>query len=205
MVDSGPAWHAVEVELARAHGGTWHESDSQACIGHPLEVTARRLRDRSTIRGTDTEIIRELSARLAQRFMRGGVPFRPGVPDLIEQARLAGLTQVLVTSASGSYVDALQRHLPAFTGAITGREVGVPKPDPEAYRRALDLIGETPDSVLALEDSAVGIAAATSAGLCTLACAGRAHGYAVAGVVTDLSSLRVEDLRDLHRRWLVRR
>ena len=53
----------------------------------------------------------------------------------------------------------------AFDVIVTADDVAHTKPDPEAYRRVLDVLGVAPSEGLAIEDSPAGIAAARAAGL----------------------------------------
>jgi beta-phosphoglucomutase-like phosphatase (HAD superfamily) len=51
---------------------------------------------------------------------------------------------------------------------VTGDEVSRPKPDPEAYQRALWQMGVRAADAIAVEDSAPGLRAAVAAGLTTV-------------------------------------
>ena len=51
---------------------------------------------------------------------------------------------------------------------VTEEDVATKKPDPEAYTRALALLGLSPDACLAIEDSRNGMIAAQRAGLAVL-------------------------------------
>jgi len=48
---------------------------------------------------------------------------------------------------------------------VTGDDVSRLKPDPEVYQRALDRLDQSPENALAIEDSDLGLRAATAAGL----------------------------------------
>jgi beta-phosphoglucomutase-like phosphatase (HAD superfamily) len=56
----------------------------------------------------------------------------------------------------------------AFAFQVCGEDVGAKKPDPEAYLLALERLDCRPGSVLVLEDSTQGLAAARAAGLSCL-------------------------------------
>lgn len=53
---------------------------------------------------------------------------------------------------------------PAFAVVVSHDDVTKGKPDPEGYLRAAELLGVRPDSMLVLEDTDVGVAAAKGAG-----------------------------------------
>ena len=100
----------------------------------------------------------------------GGLALRPGVAPLIAEAQAAGIPQAIVTTSSRSAVAALLGGLgPSLSGAfafwVCGEDVARKKPDPQGYQLALDQLEPSPGSVLVLEDSVAGLAAATAAGL----------------------------------------
>jgi HAD superfamily hydrolase (TIGR01509 family) len=96
----------------------------------------------------------------------------PGVADFTKRAVEAGLVLAVASSSSHGWVsDHLDRLglLDRFT-AISTSENGVPaKPEPEVYRRALELIDVDCAEAVAFEDSANGVAAAKAAGLFCIA------------------------------------
>lgn len=99
----------------------------------------------------------------------GGIPLRPGVQALVEEARARGLRQAIVTTTSRGNVDALLgRHFgprwrQIFEPLVCGEDVAAKKPDPEAYRLALSALSLRPLQTLALEDSFPGVTAARAA------------------------------------------
>lgn len=103
----------------------------------------------------------------------GGLSLRPGVARLIAAAAAAGLQQAIVTTSSRSAVAALlsgslANQAEALPIWICGEDVRGKKPDPEAYRLALARTGLAPETVVVLEDSAQGLAAARGAELTTV-------------------------------------
>lgn len=99
-----------------------------------------------------------------------GIPLRPGVRELIEQARDAGLRQAITTTTSRANVQALLGlHFGAgwrewFEVAVCGEDVARKKPDPEVFQRALQALGlHSPLDAVAIEDSPGGVAAARAA------------------------------------------
>jgi HAD superfamily hydrolase (TIGR01509 family) len=100
----------------------------------------------------------------------GELGLRPGVARLILEARDAGLSQAIVTTSSRRAVEALANGVlaelrQAFSFWICGEDVTAKKPHPQAYALALARLDCPADGVLALEDSANGLAAASAAGL----------------------------------------
>jgi beta-phosphoglucomutase-like phosphatase (HAD superfamily) len=81
------------------------------------------------------------------------------------------LRTALVTTASAESVHALLRVHDLgslFDAIVTGDDVRHRKPHPEAYRLAVSRLALTPEECLAFEDSDVGVASATRAGLAVI-------------------------------------
>lgn len=109
----------------------------------------------------------------AALLQAGALPLREGVAGLIDAAWAAGLRQAIVTTSSRAAVEALvagslAERAGAFGGWFCGDDVACKKPDPEGYQLALARLGLDPATVLVVEDSPPGLAAATAAGLTTL-------------------------------------
>ncbi len=96
---------------------------------------------------------------------------RPGVARLLREARAAGLEQAVVTTTGRVNVETLLDRTLGPEGRrifrvwATGDRVTHKKPAPDLHRLALRELGLPPPACLALEDSAVGLAAARAAGV----------------------------------------
>jgi HAD superfamily hydrolase (TIGR01509 family) len=104
---------------------------------------------------------------LAVEEIAAGAEPRPGAVELL--AALDGRWPLAIAS------NAPRRHLIAglervglhgsFAATVAIDDVGVPKPAPDLYLRACEMIGIEPQRSVALEDSPPGVAAARAAGL----------------------------------------
>ncbi len=144
--------------------------------GHE-RITAflRQVEGRTPERGRVEELQRRKQAFYAELVQQGQLALRPGVARLVADAAAAGLRQGIVTTSGRSAVQALLEGAPpalgrAFDFWVCGDDVAHKKPDPEAYRLALGQLGGEVAGVMVLEDSPVGLAAATGAGLSCLVC-----------------------------------
>ena len=109
---------------------------------------------------------------LARALMERELTLAPGVRDLLQKARRAGMPVALASSAARAYVDFRLRLLGlrnAFDAVITRDDIQHPKPHPEVYLTAARALGVTPAQAFALEDSPTGIKAARAAGPYTVA------------------------------------
>ncbi|MEP6714717.1 MAG: beta-phosphoglucomutase family hydrolase [Terriglobia bacterium] len=90
----------------------------------------------------------------------------PGVRDFL--ARHGGIPTALATNAEPPNVDFILdeaglRHY--FRATVDGHQVEHPKPHPEVYLRAADLLGMEPQYCVVFEDSGTGVQAAKAAGM----------------------------------------
>lgn len=138
----------------------------------------------------------------------GGVPLRPGIAQLVEEAREAGIRLAVATTTTRANVLAL------IDGATLGAahhwfetmgcsdDAPIKKPDPQVYTLVAERMGLDPRSCLAIEDSRNGVRAARAAGIPVVVT--RSFYTAtddVAGALAvwpDLAGIGLEELRRLH-------
>jgi HAD superfamily hydrolase (TIGR01509 family) len=113
--------------------------------------------------------------RVKQKHFRRvayALPIRPGIVRLVTEARDAGAALAIATTASLDSVRAVIDGSPplaeAFDVIASGDDVAAKKPAPDVYRVALARLGRTPESCVAIEDSALGLRSARAAGLLTI-------------------------------------
>lgn len=115
------------------------------------------------------ELHRRKTALYAALVRETRLPLRPGVRELIEEARAAGVRQAITSTTGRANADALlSLHFgpdwrALFEVAICGEDVTRKKPDPEVFQRALQTFDLSPLEAVAIEDSPGGVAAALAA------------------------------------------
>lgn len=121
------------------------------------------------------EHVHKIKSRYFRRLASTGkVTLRSGVRRLITEADQAGLRLAIVTNASRSSLEpfleyTLGKELSGRVDFIvSGELVAHKKPAPDLYRLALLKLGVNAIECVALEDSSMGLIAATSAGIPTL-------------------------------------
>ena len=129
----------------------------EECVGRPL--------DRDAI---------DVRRRARQLVLVESQPILPGVEARIAEASAMGLKLAVASSSSRGWVAGhLERlgliHHFAAIRARTDPDVGVRKPDPTVYLAALRALGVSASESIAIEDSAPGVQAATTAGIFTVA------------------------------------
>jgi len=87
----------------------------------------------------------------------------PGVRQFLEE--FADVPKALATNAEPANVNFLldrARLRPHFRVVVDGHQVNEPKPHPEVYLRASDLLGVAPANCIVFEDSHSGVQSALS-------------------------------------------
>lgn len=175
LVFPDEVWNAM---AGRASGEAYAAQDLSGRLGRAL--SAAELAER-----------RAEKARLAD-----AEPLRPGVARLLESAALRDIRCAVVSSSDRHWVLGHLERLTVrerFAEVVTGEQVEARKPAPDLYLRALGLLGAGPETSLAVEDSAVGVAAAKAAGLRCVAVPG-ARGTRPAVAAADLVLDSLEQL-----------
>ena len=154
----------------------------QALYKKLLKVTGGKQRIRFFLEGHDPDFlaqdgIDELILKLHQtktkyfieRLKNGQVPLRPGIENLILEARNQGLTLAIATTTTPVNVETLlsvnlgKDSLDWFACIGDGGVVPVLKPEPDVYHWVLDKLGLDAKDTLALEDSCNGFVACQKA------------------------------------------
>ncbi|WP_426626323.1 HAD family hydrolase [Leifsonia sp. McL0607] len=169
LVDTEPYWMASEQELVGSFGGTWTHDDGLLLVGLGLWNSAEILRSRGVELSAD-EIVHWLTERVREKLVSDGVPWRPGARELLQSLRERGVRTALVTMSIRSMAEQIVAAIPfdAFDVIVSGDEVGEPKPHPEPYLRAAELLGVAPMEAVAIEDSLVGLSSAVASGATTI-------------------------------------
>ena len=133
-----------------------------------------------------------------------GIPLRPGVEQLLREARAAGLRLAIATTTTPENISALLAPdlLALFEIVGAGDTVANKKPAPDIYLWVLAQLALPSAACLAIEDSANGLKAALAAGLATVITPTgytRDHDFAGAlAVLPDLGQVSVPLLRHWH-------
>ncbi len=200
LVDTEPAWIAAEYRLVESFGGSWDDEHAHALVGNPLLVSAAYIREHGGVELPLAEIVDRLLVEVVAAVERE-VVWRPGVRRLLGELGAAGVPCAMVTMSYQSLAQSVASHLPpgTFATMVTGEQVALGKPDPEAYLTAAQRLGVQPSRCVAIEDSPAGVASAEAAGCVVLAVRNQVPLAAAPGrtVLDDLAAVTVTDLRAL--------
>ncbi len=205
-------------ETFAAEGLDWRWDEAR--YGELLPVTGGKERIRAYCEQHHPDFLAEpgaeqriaaLHADKTRRYVAtvaaGRIPLRPGVERLVRLAHQQGLRLAIATTTSPQNVGALlEATMPGSTAWFevigAGDAVAHKKPAPDIYTWVLDRLDLPASECLAIEDSAVGLRAATGAGVPTvvtpsLYTAGEDFSGALT-VLDDLSGVTLADLVALH-------
>ena len=127
---------------------------------------------RSRGQAVDTTAIHQAKSKIFRELLTtAGLAPRPGVADTVKAAQDHDWKIGLVTTTSRANVAALLGRLHPqisdrdFDVIVDSSSVESPKPDPAAYRFALQALNEAPGNCVAVEDNVGGVQAAVAAGV----------------------------------------
>ena len=181
-----------------AHGLplTLHQLETDY-IGGTMENVADRARAAGA--GLPDDWVAEFYTRLYARLAEG-TPLIPGVAALLDRLDAAGIPFAVGSNGtSGKMQITLGQHglLPRFRAALSGQEIGRPKPAPDIYLLAALQCGANPARCVVIEDSPTGARAALAAGIRCLGFAPHGPDTPPARKMADLGIPLFHHMRDL--------
>ena len=187
LADTERHGHRGAFNRAFADAGLeWEWDDS--LYGELLAVTGGKerilhyMRQIGEEKGVSPDELDEFVARLhaaknahyKRLLAEGGIPLRPGIERLLNEAREAGLRLAIATTTTADNVSALLHQTLGpeaeswFEVIGAGDVVPAKKPAPDIYRYVMGKMGLSPQVCVALEDSRHGLQAAIGTGLKTV-------------------------------------
>ena len=115
--------------------------------------------------------LRAVAGRIFNELVEADLPVKPGVLELLDLLDALGLPRAIATSSSRATV---RRHLEThgmvdrFHHVVAHDDCERHKPEPDPFLKAAGLLGVAPSLCLALEDSHMGVRAASAAGMMTI-------------------------------------
>ena len=193
LLDTESVWTRAERDLFERRGVEFTAEHKHELVGTSAEIASQVLEARLGEPGRAMELIEELN-ELVVAELEHGVEAMVGARELLHGLRERGTPIGLVSNSPLRFVlrsleiVGFQDH---FDVVLSAHEVAAPKPSPEPYLEACRRLGvEAGPSVIALEDSPTGVAAARAAGLTVIGVP------SLAGIVLDEAHDIAESLLD---------
>ena len=170
LLDSEKIWDVALADTAAWLGGELSPAARRRMVGSSMGRSVTILHADLDVDADPESSAAYLTERTAELF-RTDLVWRPGAHELLVALHAAGVPTALVTSTRRHLteiaLDTIGREF--FAATVCGDEVHRPKPHPDPYLRAAELIGVVPAHCVAIEDSPIGIAAAEAAGCVVVA------------------------------------
>lgn len=168
---------------------------------HSVEASTQRWIENEKI-DVDVDELRQVKKGYYDDLIANTLTLKPGAAEIVEECALHFRLAVVSASRRESIEAclgkfALQRH---FSILISGSEAARSKPYADPYLAAIEKLGATPESVLALEDSVTGYRAASAAGIKCIVCPD--HFIPKSATAFDQADLVIESLHDLSAQTL---
>ena len=175
LVDSEPLFHkAVNIMVQRCGADPiTEEENNRYLLGTTVEETWIRVKELRDVPQTPAELLAGYN-EVVKEVLRSDLTARPGVRALIAEAQRRGLPIAVASSSLREWVNLKLSVIgltDAFPIALGGDDIENGKPAPDIYVKAARLIGLEATDCIAIEDSPIGLAAASASGaytVCTL-------------------------------------
>lgn len=193
LLNTEDVWTEGERLLFESRGREFTLDHKRELIGQSAEHAGRLLEKRLGEPAAD--LIAELDARVLAELDKG-VEEMAGATELLVTLREHGIPIGLVSNSPRRFIekaiDAVG-YAPHFDVVVSAHEVARPKPAPDPYLEACQLLGQAPGlDIFAFEDSPSGVAAAVAAGLTVFGIP------SLAGISLDEAHHLAETLADAH-------
>ncbi|MEV6811978.1 HAD family phosphatase [Micromonospora sp. NPDC051296] len=165
IVDSMPQHYTAWRQTLDEWGCAFPEELFYAWAGRPTADIVAELNEQQGLNMPVATVIADREARFQQLL-----PTAIGIPGVLHHIDDAH-GRIPFAVVSGSTRDAVTASLDAlgildrFDVLVCAGDYARPKPDPEPFLRAAELLGVPPGSCLVFEDADLGIEAATAAGM----------------------------------------
>jgi len=168
LLDTESVWTRAEEDLFERRGLEFTPADKLELVGTSAAIAGGILERRLGEPGRAAALIEELN-ELVVAELEHGVEAMLGARELLERLGERGVPLGLVSNSPLRFVRrsielvGFEEH---FEVILSAHEVAAPKPAPDPYLETCRRLGvEAGPSVVALEDSPTGVAAARAAGL----------------------------------------
>ena len=170
ILDTELVFRKIVFEVAGELGFEMTDSVHKSMVGSSHETTNRLLVEAYGV-SFPYPLFDERCRILMRERMHEDVPVKAGAREILSELRTRGIPTAIATSSRHAHASAhlgTAGLLDMFDTIVTRDDVENPKPHPEPYLLAAGRLGVEPVHCLALEDSHMGVRAASAAGMQTI-------------------------------------
>lgn len=171
LVDTEPSWERAEELMFARRGLAYGAAERALFLGVSVRDSAAIMARRFDEPGQVTALYDEVLA-IVRGLLETDARALPGAVELVGRLRARRVPIAVASNSPRTVVDlalGLAGLSGAFDAVVSADDVARPKPAPDPYLQACALVGVAPVAAVAFEDSGTGLAAATAAGLATVA------------------------------------
>ena len=203
-INSEPQWLEAERELTAEYGYEWTLEDQAYCLGGPLSKVGQYMSD--LVNGAESgEYFHSKLVELMTQKVSAEAHFMAGARDLLSSLKTINIPLALVSASPRCIVDAAMKHLDPspFDFTLSSDDVKQPKPAPDGYLKAAELLEVDIKKTLILEDSLTGVTAARASGAKVIAVPHivKIEADLQTRVIKSLKELDIDTLRELYYEW----
>lgn len=211
IVDTEPLWEGAEGQVLAEMGTQMTPQMRQKMLGSTLPRMVAILRSFARNPLDEAVVADRVEQGVIDR-LDAGLPWKDGLVELLSWCHEHSIPTAVVTATRRRVASRVLEHVPAtpgFTNAIYGDDVSEGKPSPEGYLKAAELLGVDIRRCMIVEDSPVGLEAASASGGVAVAIKGAAPEEFAADFpyireLSDLSETVIESIMEGQRPNFVR-
>ena len=168
LLDTESVWTRAERDLFGRRGAEFTAAHKRELVGSNAERAGATMARQLGEAIAPAELVAELDELVFAELERGVEPM-PGARELVDRLRANGVSLGLVSNSPARFIARaleLVEMSGLFGAVVSGHEVAAPKPAPDPYLVACELLGVEPTGeVVVLEDSPTGVESGLAAGL----------------------------------------
>lgn len=173
LVDSEPVHFAADCKMLKdSFNIELRYEDYRQYIGSTIEKLWKFLREKYELFDYEWQELMEMAENvLAEMVENDGYPKIEGATELVRELKSKGY---LLAVASSSPMSKIERNLKQldiyelFDKKVSGMELENPKPHPDIFLKAADMLSVSPSECIVIEDSKNGVLSARAAGMACL-------------------------------------
>lgn len=169
MFDTENLW-LIGVDLTnKNHGYNVPRELIISCMGNRSDVISQKLKA-AMGDDFDTDTFKKLNSYYMQKYVEeNGLKVKEGLQNLLDFLKEHNIKMAVASSSKLSKIEERFKQanisMDYFDQIIGGDMVTKPKPDPEVYLKACEMLGVNPKNTIALDDSEYGIMSALNANM----------------------------------------
>lgn len=170
LADTLKSLRSVYHAFLESFGVSGSDEEFESLNGPSLPEVVAKLQKTHAIPGEGNALLDAYQSLVREKYL-SELTFFPKTKEFLEDLRAQQLMVALVTSSPKELVDAIledHRIKDLFHLVVTAENVKNSKPEPDIYVEALNYLEVEAHEAIAVEDSANGVRAATTAGIPTI-------------------------------------